>query len=471
MKRVDASERDGTIGSSARMRRGLALFVSLAGLALAGQAPAASAESLTAALSSAYRNNPEIAAQRANLRATDEGVAKAKSGWRPKVIANGSATVGTSKKTPTPGRALDYDSENISITLSQPVFDGFKTKFGVKAAKAQVKAGQQNLLAVEQKVLLDAATAYMNVVRDREILRLRARNIKVLQEQLQSTKARFKVGEITRTDVSQARAALAKARADHAQAKAQLAASRAAYEKVVGHVPGRLRFPRHCPKVPRSLSSALARAGRINPSILAAAYNEKAARHNIEAVYGDLLPSVALQAQLSASRNKTEGLPVSKTRDARITASVTIPLYQGGFVHASVREARHKAEAARLSVMVARRAVRQQVVSAWNSLQAARRVISAAQAGVAAAKLALDGVQQEYKVGSRTTLDVLNARQTLLDTRVSLISARAAEMTAAYSLLAAIGELTAWNLGLKVAAYDPTRHYRAVKSRWWGTRE
>ncbi len=450
--------------------RRLPLAASLAALALlVALAPAARAESLNQALSSAYRNNPEIAAQRASLRATDEGVAKAKSGWRPQVFANGSVAVGHKKTTPNPGFGQNYDSESVSITLTQPLFNGFKTVEGVRQARAAVRAGQQNLLAVEQKVLLDAATAYMNVVRDREILRLRARNIKVLQEQLESTRARFRVGEITRTDVSQARAALARARADHAQAKAAYAASRAAYEKVVGHAPRALRFPRHCPKVPRSLSAALARAGRINPSILAAAYSARAARHGVKVAFGDLLPSLSLQAQLSASRNKAEGFPASKTRDARIMGQLAIPLYQGGLAHASVREARHKAEAARLSVMVARRAVRQQVVSAWNNLQAARRVISAAQAGVAAAKLALDGVRQEYKVGSRTTLDVLNARQTLLDTRVSLISARAAEMTAAYSLLAAIGELTAWNLGLRVAAYDPARHYRAVKSKWWGT--
>ena len=457
---------------SARPRL-LARFLLIPAAALLPLALAAPghAESLAAALTRAYLNNPQIAAERARLRATDEGVAKAKSGWRPQVFANGSVAVGHKKTTPTPGFGQDYNSEQVSITLTQPIFNGFKTVEGVKQAKAAVRAGRQNLLAVEQKVLLDAATAYMNVVRDRQILNLRQRNISVLREQLQATLARFKVGEITKTDVSQSRAALAQARSAAAQARARLAASRAQYEQAVGHAPGRLRFPRHCPKLPRSLKAALARAGRLNPNILAAAYNAQAARHGVEVAFGDLLPTVSLQAQLSASRNKAERFAPVKTRDARIMGTLSIPLYQGGAVYASVRQARHKANAAQLGVMVARRAVHQQVYSAWNNVVASRQVISAATAQVAAARLAYEGVRQEYKVGSRTTLDVLNARQTLLDARVSLVSARAAEMTAAYSLLAAIGDLTAYRLHLRAAAYDPARHYRLVKSKLFGTRD
>ncbi len=452
-----------------RMRR-LAV-ASLAGMAALFPSLAAQAESLSAALTRAYLNNPQIAAERASLRAVDEGVAKAKSGWRPQVFAKGSLAVGHKKTTPMPGFGQNYDSESVSITLTQPVFNGFKTVEGVKRAKAAVRAGRQNLLAVEQKVLLDAAVAYLNVVRDRQILALRQRNIAVLREQLKATEARFKVGEITRTDVSQSRAAVAKARADAAQARAQLAASEAAYAQAVGHKPGKLYFPRHCPKHPRSLRAALRRAGRLNPSILAASYNAQAARHGVKVAFGDLLPSVSLQAQLSASRNKAEGFAASKTRDARIMGSISIPLYQGGLVYSSVREARHKANAARLGVLVARRAVRRQVVAAWNNLMAARQVIAATRARVKAARLALDGVRQEYKVGSRTTLDVLNSRQELLDARVASVSARAAEMTAAYSLLAAIGDLTAYRLRLKAAAYDPARHYRMVKSRLFGTHD
>ncbi len=449
--------------------RGMLPGLVMAALCGGALTPHAQAESLRAALSSAYSSNPEISSERARLKATDEGVSKARAGWRPKVIVNGSATLGVKKTTPMPGDSRNYDSESISITLSQPIFDGFKTGARVRGAKAAVRAGQQNLLAVEQKVLLDAATAYMNVVRDREIVRLRKRNITVLREQLEAVRSRFSVGEVTRTDVSQARAALAQARAAHAQARAALAASRASYEKAVGQRPGRLVFPRRLPRLPRSLAAALKRAERLNPQILAAAWARAAAEHNIMATRGDLLPSLDLQAQLSATRNNEEKSPVVKTRDARIMATLKIPLYQGGFVHASVREAKHNAEAARLSVAVARRAVRQQVMAAWSNLTAARQVITSSRAAVDAARLAYNGVREEYKAGSRTTLDVLNARQTLLDARVSLISARASEITAAYALLAAIGELTAHRLRLSVAAYDAAAHYRAVKSKWIGT--
>ncbi len=449
----------------------------LAGMALAGlllpAAMVAHAETLRSALSQAYMNNPDIAAERARLRATDESVAKAKAGWRPQVSVSGTATWGhshSSPASPTRGRGWDYNQQNVTISLNQPLFDGFKTLESVRQAKAGVKAGQQNLLAVEQKVLLDAANAYMNVVRDRQIVRLRRRNIQVLKEQLDATRARFAVGEVTKTDVQQAKAALAKARSDYAQAKAQLAASVAAYERVVGHKPGRLGFPRQLPRLPRTLQAALMRAERLNPSILAASYNARAAEHAIRVALADLYPKLSLSASFTASRNKNEGEVPVKTRDARIMGTLTIPLYQGGLVHASVREARHKAEAARLGEMSARQEVRKQVISAWNNLIAARQVIAAASAQVRAAKLAYEGVKEEYKVGSRTTLDVLNARQTLLDARVALVTARAAEIQAAYGLLAAIGELTATRLGLAVAAYDPAEHYKAVKNMWFGTR-
>ena len=442
-------------------------------LLLLGSAAQVSAESLMHALSSAYMNNPDIAAERARLRATDEGVAKAKSGWRPQVSVNANATVGhthSNRAQPGVGKGVNYDSESVTISLTQPLFNGFKTVESVRQAKAAVKAGRQNLLAVEQQVLLDAVNAYMDVVRDREIVRLRRRNIDVLREQLKATRARFKVGEITKTDVEQAKAALAKARSDYAQARAQLAASMAAYERVVGHKPGALRFPRRLPPLPRSLQDALVRAERLNPAILAAAYQATAAEHGVKVAFADLLPQLSVTASVSAQRDKREGSPVSRTRDARIMGTLTIPIYQGGMVHASVREARHNAEAARLGVSSARLTVRKQVASAWSGLIAARQVIDAASAQVRAARAALEGVRQEYKVGSRTTLDVLNARQTLLDAQVALVTARAEKIKAAYGLLAAIGELTATRLGLSVAAYDPTEHYRAVKNKLFGTR-
>ena len=430
------------------------------------------AESLSSALAHAYDSNPKIAAERANLRATDEGVAKAKSGWRPKVNAAASATIGTSKTRPVPGAWKGYNREQISITLQQPIFDGLKTHYGVRAAKAQVQAGRQNLLATEQQVLLDAVLAYMNVVRDREIVRLRKRNVKVFREQLRATRDRFNVGDVTRTDVSQAEAALAGARAQLARAQADLANSEAAYEEVIGRKPNGVRFPRRLPRaLPRTLTEALRRAARKNPQVLAAAYGEEAARHAVEVAFGDLLPKLNLQASLSYIRNKQEGTAANRTKDAQIGISLQVPLYNGGYNHAAVREARHKAQAAGLQVAVARRAVEKAVVQAWYNLQAAKRLIAAASAQVKAAKLAYNGVREEYKAGSRTTLDVLNARQNLNNARVELVQARAAKVSSAYALLAAMGELTVRRLGLRVARHDPKSHYEHVKNKWLGTRD
>ncbi len=446
------------------------------GVLAAGQGTQAWAETLASALSSAYRNNPQLMASQADLRATDEEVAKAKSGWRPRVNVTAGATLGHRYTTPllVPGgkKGVDYDQEQVAITLQQPLFDGFKTEYGVKAAKAQVKAGRQNLLATEQQVLLDAVLAYMNVVRDGEIVRLRRRNVRVLKEQLRAVRDRFNVGDVTRTDVSQAESALAGARAQLAQAQADLENSRAAYEEVVGRKPRGLRFPKRLPRIlPGSLRAALSRAARRNPQVLAAAFGEEAARHAVEVAFGDLLPKLNLQGSLSFSRNKTEGSRATRTRDANIGLSLQVPLYSGGYNHANVRQARHKAEAAGLQVAVARRAVNKAVVQAWYNLQAARRLISAASAQVKAARLAYQGVLEEYKAGSRTTLDVLNARQALNNARVELVKARAAKVSSAYALLAAMGELTAQRLRLRVALHQPKQHFDLVKDQLVGTRD
>ncbi len=435
---------------------------------------AAPAQSLHAVLEQAYRDNPKLQAQRHELKATDEGVAKAKAGWRPQVSVDGAATLGVNrtKVSPLPSTRRRYDNESISITLRQPLFDGFRTEYGVKAARSKVRAGRQNLLATEQQVLLDAVQAYMNVVRDREIVNLRRRNVRVARAQLRNTQDRFRVGDVTRTDVSLAEAALAGARAQLAEAQSQLEESKAAFAEVVGREPGRLRFPARLPRIlPGSLKEALVRASRHNPNVLAAAFGEEAARHAVQAAFGELLPRLNLQAGMSISRQDAEGVSPTRVRDANVSLSLSVPLYQGGGKHAGVREARHKAEAAGLQVAVARRAVQKAVVQAWYNLQMARRLIDAASARVRATRLAYEGVQEEYKAGTRTTLDVLNARQDLNNARVELVQARAAQVSSAYALLAATGDLTARRLGLRVAVQDPEEHYRAVRSRLLGTRD
>ena len=232
------------------------------------------AETLAEAMASAYSGNPTLRAERARQRATDEATPQALSGWRPTVEAAASAGVVDTKTKPIPGNTRTTNPADISITLTQPVFRGFKTVKGVKQAEATVEAGRQNLLAVEQQTLFDTVTAYMNVIRDRRVLQLRQRNVKTLQEQLRSTQERFNVGEVTKTDVSQAQAQLALSQSAVAAAKSNLASSIANYDRLVGHAPGTLKYPR-LPKLPNSLQSATALAEKINPNILSAASSRK----------------------------------------------------------------------------------------------------------------------------------------------------------------------------------------------------
>ena len=426
-------------------------------------APLAHADTLKEALLKAYRSNPELQAERARQRVTDELVPIAKSGWRPTVIANGSATQSWSNTDVT-----DTDSNqslSLNIQLSQPLFRGFKTVEGVKSAKAQVRAGQQQLAAIEQSVLLKAVSAYMAVIRDQKVLALRNRNVTNLQKQVKAAVARFEVGEVTTTDVSQARARLASAEANVAVAKANLRASIANYEAVVGKKPGKLAAAKAA-KTPGSLEAALKHAQDINPGILQALALHDASRHDIEVAKGDLLPEISLQATASGTLHPQRG--VDHSENASIQGLVTVPIYQGGREYAAVRQAKQSASQRQISIVTATRSVRQQVTSAWHILVASRESIVAARAQVAAAQKALDGLNQEYLVGSRSTIDVLNAEQELLNARISQVAVEHDQIVASYQLLATIGKLTARNLGLPGPYYDAEANYRAVKDKWIG---
>ena len=390
----------------------------LASAAFAMGAGQVSAETLVEAMVSAYSGNPTLQAERARQRGTDELVPQALSGWRPTITAEGSVgrlwsdTDAAPRTSSTPAEA--------TIVLSQPIFRGFKTINGTKSAEANVDAGRQSLLAVEQDIIFQVIQAYMNVIRDRQIVGLRQQNVGVLQKQLTAADERFKVGEITRTDVAQSRARVSGARSSVASATATLAASVANYINVVGHKPGSLKYPRLA-KLPRSLEAAQAAASEINPNILAAAYVEEASNYNIEVVKGDLLPSASLDASAQFNDNPTDG--TSRSETARIEGVLTIPLYEAGRVYSSVREAKHVASQRRLEVIQAGRSVRESVSISWNNLAAAREIIRSAKEQVSAAQLALDGVRQEYFVGSRTTLDVLDAETEVVNARISLVSA------------------------------------------------
>ncbi len=426
----------------------------------------ASAESLSDALSSAYRGNPTLRAERARLRATDEQVPQALSGWRPTINANGTgARTWSNTDSSSPRR---FDSANLSITLVQPVFRGFKTVEGTKVAEANVKAERQQLLIVEQTVLFNAVQSYMAVVRDRQILGLRQKNVGFLKQQLNASDARFKAGELTRTDVAQSRASLSGARASLAVATANLKASEASYLSVVGRSPGKLASP-HVAKRPKSLDAAMEIAQETNPAILAAAQVEDAAEHNINVIQGDLLPSLNLQAQAGYNYNSSNNFAggADSQRSALVEGVLSVPLYEGGRIYSGVRQAQQVASQNRIQVIGAVRTVRENVTVAWNNLIATNESLASVGDQMSAANLALDGVRQEYLVGSRTTIDVLNAQQALLSAQISRVSAQRDQIVASYQLQQAMGHLTARNLQLG-NLYDPTENYNAVRGKWIG---
>jgi outer membrane protein/adhesin transport system outer membrane protein len=435
-------------------------------LALSGQP--AGAQSLEEALANAYVSNPTIESQRAQLRATDELVPQALSGYRPTVEAG--ADAGYSRaRTRTGSRDVNSNlaQRGVDLSVVQPLYSGGRTQAGTKRAEALVEAQRADLLSTEQSVLLDGATAYLDVVRDQAVVDLNVNNEQVLRRQLDASRDRFNVGEITRTDVSQAESRLARALSDRIQAEGQLSSSRAIYARVIGAPPGRLSAPRLVFDLPSSREETVALAESNNPTVIAAEYSESAARNAVDAVRGEMLPSANLRGTLS--RTYEPSSQADRQDGASVTASVTIPLYQAGSVESRVREARQTAGQRRIQIEESRRQVVENAIRAWEGLTTARATIESRQSQVRASEIALEGVRQEALVGSRTTLDTLDSEQELLDARVQLVQAQRNEMVAAFSVLSATGQLSARQLGLKVPFYDHTKHYKQVRGKWWGT--
>ena len=433
-------------------------------LMLTGAANLASAETLAEALASAYSGNPTLRAERARQRGTDEQVPQALSGWRPTVTAQGSVTPSWADTNVV--KRSENTAAGVTISLSQPIFRGFKTVNGTLQAEANVLAGRQNLLSVEQDILFQAVQAYMNVIRDRQIVSLRQKNVTVLQQELNASNERFKVGEITRTDVAQSRARMAQSQASVASATAALAASVAAYEKIIGDKPGSLGYPKLA-RLPRNLDEAQAAALEINPNILAAAYVEEAANYNIEVVKGDLLPELHVSASATYTDDPQNGIERSNVE--QLQGVLTVPLYEAGRVYSAVRQSKQVASQRRLEVIQAGRAVREGVSNSWHSLESSGQAIQADKTQVSANQLALDGVRQEYLVGSRTTLDVLNAQSDVVTARIALVSAERDQVVSSYQVLGSIGRLTARDLHLGVDYYDAEENYLAVRNKWFGT--
>jgi outer membrane protein len=447
----------------------------------------ANAETIKQALTDAYLINPVLNAERARLRATDEQVALAKSGLRPFVSGSADASVIHQNSNTAHQTGMNAEGEPVdlgpaglstdgtthpygySVQLTQPLFEGFQNLNAIRGAKSTVQAARESLRTVEQTVLLDAATAYVNVVRDQAVVKLRENDVTVLTEQLKATKDRFDVGEVTRTDVAQAEARRSEALATLAAAQANLKISRAAYEQIVGHPPGNLVTPasiRHL--LPSSLNEAMTLGDGENPIILAAVYKEEASLYAVEQIMGELLPEVTLQAEYQKRFAQSDFLKELET--TTVMGRLNVPFYQGGGVSARVRQAKETNNQLKKEVEDARLRVHADVIANWGILQSSGPAIESAQSAVAANKIALTGVREEEKVGQRTTLDVLDATRELLNSQIGLVTALRDRVVAEYSLYTAIGRMDAQTLGLPVPYYDPIEHYDIVKGKWFGLR-
>lgn len=446
-----------------RYRRIIAAAALLASSALVSPS---FAETLDEALARAYQTNPTLLAARAALRATDEGVSQALSRWRPTVEA-GADISRTQSYSNTRSPASRYTTpRGVDLSIVQPLYDPVADAATNRAEK-DVLAARARLITTEQQVLLNAMSSYIDVVRDQYVLDLNINNEQRLRRQLDAANDRFRVGEITRTDVAQAEARLSRAIADRIQAEGNLAASRAVYRNNVGDAPANLVVPRPPVNLPAMQEEAVSIASARFPDVIAADYTEQSARENVRAIEGELWPELNLRGTLSADRANTTSN--TESNNASITAEIAVPLYTAGSVASRIRAAKQTASQRKIQVDQARRDAIETATRAWEALETARASLRALDSEIQASQIALEGVEKEALVGSRTVLDVLDAEQELLNAKVNLVGAQRDEIAAAYELRAAVGSLTARELGLQVPYYDEEQNYKAVRGKWWGT--
>ena len=431
---------------------------------------------LAEALAATYSNQPALQAERAKLRATDENVPSALAGWRPTVVLAGTAGYGDGLTrsfsfATQPGRYIKTPSQReigtAQATVTQNLYNGGKTQGNVNRAKNQVMAERATLIAQEQTSFNNAVSAYVGVIQAKQVLELQTNNEQVLAKQLQATNDRFRVGEITRTDVAQAEAALAGARATREPAVGTLKTSRGTFQQIIGVFPPDDLIPPQPLNLPvSSEQEASALASTNNPNVITAMFNDAAAKDAIDVAFAALLPQISLQGQTFQQNNS--GASKSESNGYAVTAQLSVPLYQGGQEYAAVRQAKQAQQQTQRLIEDARRTAVQNAVQAWDTLQAAKAAADSTRAQIRANEIALEGVEREAIVGSRTTLDVLNATQLLLTSRTTLVQNLSQVITASYSVAVAIGRLTARDLHLPVPLYDETAYYQAVKDRWAG---
>ena len=447
-------------------------------LACMGPAPVL-ADTIEAALVRAYQNNPQLNAQRAAVRSTDENVPQALSGYRPKVALTASLgyqyTDINSTQGGTPTQLVRTEIHGTDppraagLTVTQTLFNGNQTANRTRAAESQVSGAREGLRVLEQSVLLSAATIYMDYLRDSAIVEVQRSNTRVLEQTLKQTQDRFNVGEVTRTDVAQAEAQLAAGRTQQLTAEANLTTTRSNFRRIIGNEPSQLapgspvdRF------LPGTLPAAVDLSLIENPNVTAAMYGIDVNFLQVKINEGALLPTVTVQAAVQQAYEQT--LTTYRSFGASAIAQLSVPIYQGGAEYSLIRQSKENLAQQRLNLELTRDATRANTVTAWGQLVAGKAQVASAQAQVTASEIALNGVREEAKAGQRTTLDVLNAQQALVNARVALVTAQHDRVVASYAVLNSVGRLSPQVLKLATTTYDPSVHYQQVRDSWVGVR-
>jgi outer membrane protein len=463
-----------------RTTSAVALIAVLAGAAM--PSVAAVAGSLEEALVHAYMNNPQINAQRASVRATDEGVPQALAGYRPRVSATGSVGIQTLKTTvreigsttdPTaPPSFFKQSGGNIprgyGATISQTLYNGFLTSNRTRMAESQVLAARELLRNTEQTVLLDAVIVYMNLLRDTAILELQRSNVQVLEEQLSQARHRARIGNVTATDVSQSETRLAVGRTQVFAAQANYESAKGFYRQVIGLPPGRLVAARSVDRFIPKFSDASALAIASHPNVAAAQHNVDTALMQVKVTESALHPTLTLQGVVQQQYDQT--LNAAHTMAASAAAQLSVPLYQGGAEYSAIRQAKQTQSQRLLDLSAARDQALANFHQAWAQLEASKNSIVSTRSQVKSAETALNGVSEEARLGQRTTLDVLNAQQELVTAHIAVISAQRDRVVNSYAVMAAMGQLSPRALGLSVPTYDAAVHYHQVRDAWAGVR-
>ena len=442
-------------------------------VAYMGLAPALG-DTIEAALVRAYQNNPQLNAQRAIVRSTDENVPQALSGYRPKVAVTASAGYQyTDSQSSAFGSNVDFHGPQATAsaggTATQTLYNGNQTANKTRAAESQVSGAREGLRVLEQTVLLTGATIYMDYLRDAAILEVQRSNTRVLEQTLKQTQDRFNVGEVTRTDVAQSEAQLAAGKTQELTAQANLTTTRANFRRIIGNEPEALapgspvdRF------LPKTLPTAVELSLIENPNVTAAMFGIDLSYLQVKVNEGALLPTVTAVASIQEAYQPAITTPKQFLTSA--IAQFNVPLYQGGAEYSLIRQSKETLSQQRLNLELTRDQTRANTVTAWGQLVAGKAQVASAQSQVTASEIALNGVREEAKAGQRTTLDILNAQQALVNARVALVTAQHDRVVASYAVLSAVGRLSPQVLRLATSVYDPSVHYHQVRDSWSGVR-